>query len=199
MSANTQTQDGPDESSLKRFVIDHGEVVVFIIAFAYLAYTATSYEQSARQFPTVFLAVGFIALVLELGIILLPQQYSAPLRRMTTGLAADMGEELKATAGEDGEQTREAEPVEQEADGSENQKVAITLGLMLGFGVMAYLISFLFAIPVFVLAAVHLVGTKNYRRGVIVSAFLMVSVYAVFGELMNVPIQDGVLLELIFG
>ncbi|WP_332900151.1 tripartite tricarboxylate transporter TctB family protein [Haladaptatus sp. CMSO5] len=199
MSTNPQTQDGPEESSLKRFLIDHGEVVLFLVAFAYLAYTATSYEQSARQFPLVFLAVGFIALLFELGIIVLPQQYSAPLRRMTTGLAADMGEELKATAGEDEEETREPVAAEPETDGSEDRKIAITLGLMLGFGVAAYLISFLFAIPVFVLATVHFVGTKNYRRAAIVSAFLMVSVYAVFGELMNVPIQDGVLLELIFG
>ena len=192
-STDPHLQYPADESAFRRFLIDHGEAVVFLVAFVGLAYVATSYEQSARQFPLVFLAVGFVAMLLELVIIVLPSRYSTTLRRLTTGLAADMGEELV------GGDSPADEPVEPSDDGSELRTLAVTIGLMLGFGLLAYLISFLLAIPFFVFGVVHFVGTRNYRQAGIVSLILVVSVYVLFGELMNVPILEGELFSLLLG
>ncbi|WP_416841268.1 tripartite tricarboxylate transporter TctB family protein [Haloferax sp. DFSO52] len=173
------------------------ELLVFFVGFVLLAWMSTSYELSARQFPFVFLAIGAIALAGELVVHMLPDQYAEKIRRMTSGLAADMDADDALDEEDEAAQT-EAESAghdEDESDLWNLAKALVPLGL---FIVLSYLISFLIAIPVYVFSVFYLVGSKNYRNAFIISGFLMLATYFLFGEIMNVPIADGELVGTVF-
>lgn len=185
-----------DESS---WLYRNWELVVFLIAFIALAIVANGYELSARQFPFVFLSIGAIALLAELIVHVLPDRYSNPIRQLTSGLASDIDVDVGDEDDEDDDPTSEGTvEVESESTESMNSLLVKAIVPLVIFVVLAYLISFLLAIPIYVFSAFYLVGTRNYRNAIIVSVFLMAATYLLFGEVMNVPVTDGELVGAVF-
>jgi hypothetical protein len=181
------------------------ELPLFLVGCVLLAWVATGYERSARQFPFVFLALGAVALSVELLLHALPDRYSAPVQRLTSGLASDIdvGEAEEEDEEEDADSRSgdEAETGIERTEGvaaDHKNEDGDDLGLLLKavlplvmFAVLAYLVSFLVAVPIYVFTVFYLVGTRNYRNALIVSLVLMAVTYFLFGEVMNVPVTDG--------
>jgi hypothetical protein len=179
------------------------DIVLLLVVFAGLAALSTTYEESARQFPQVFLYAGIVVLSIQLLISVLPARYSGPLQRYTSGLAEDM--ELDD---EDDVETESHDRDDPSADSQASSDIAadagelrdqlrrlgLVLGLVVGYFLTAYLVGFLLATPLFVFATVFSFGSRSYGLAVLLSVVFVITIYLLFGELMNVPIMEGILL-----
>lgn len=175
---------------------DNADVLLLLALFVVLVWLSTTYEESARQFPQVFLYAGIVVLGVELLINLLPGRYSATLERYTSGLADDMAledDEGAETGPDMSAPTEESETTEDIR--KQLRRLALVLGLVVGYFLAAYLIGFLFATPLFVFATVFSLGSRDYRVAILLSVLFMLMIYGLFGELMNVPIMEGILVS----
>jgi hypothetical protein len=175
------------------------DVVLLLIVFSGLAVLSTTFEESARQFPQVFLYAGLVALGIQLTISLLPERYSKPIKRYTSGLADDMelGDESEEEYDEhDGGRTLSSSESSTDADEqwAELRRLGVVLGLVVGYFIAAYLVGFLLATPMFVFATMFTFGSRDYFLAALLSVLFVGLVYLLFGELMNVPIMEGIIL-----
>lgn len=206
MTEQTVYEKGQEEQSLfervRRLVFEEWDILLIQFFFAAMIYQAvTTLEGTSRQFPLVFLAFGFVAITFELVVRLLPPAYREPIERLTTGLAADMGEEAEEAVKEQPDETQpgsEAEaasrpPTYASEEMSKNEVIILTIALITGFGVLSYYISFMLAMPPFVFATFYLIGSRNYTHAAMTSVALLVFLQVVFADVMNVPIDTGVL------
>lgn len=180
---------------VNELIFDNWDVAVIWLFLIFMTVQAFELPEIPRQFPLVFLIFATVAMTIELAIQLLPPKYADPIDRLTTGIAHDIETETKdleeknETKGEDGS-VDESSIVEMDR---EDPMVVLILSIMLvlGFGVLAYYISFLLAIPIFVYGVFFLIGTKNFRNATLTTIFLMIFIYYIFGAMMAVPIDTG--------
>jgi len=193
--SHSQGEPGQYKARLQS-LYDSADVLLLLVLFVVLVGLSTTYEESARQFPQVFMYAGIVVLGVELLINLLPERYSATLERYTSGLADDMaledegGEEISPDMSVPTEEHETTENIRQQL-----RRLALVLGLVVGYFLAAYLISFLFATPLFVFATVFTLGSRDYRIAILLSMLFMLMIYGLFGELMNVPIMEGILVS----
>lgn len=192
--SHSRNDPGQQRERLQQ-LYDNADILLLLAVFTGLAVLSTAYAKSARQFPQVFIYAGIAVLGIELLINLLPERYSAPLQRYTSGLADDMAleDEEEEPASDTSAQTEASE-----AAGSTRQRygrLALILALVIGYFLATYLIGFLFATPLFVFATVYTLGSHDYRVGILMSVVFVLMIYGLFGELMNVPIMEGLLIS----
>lgn len=189
--SSPHTGSGQRRNRLRSF-FESADVLLLLALFAGLAALSTTYADSARQFPQVFMYAGIVVLGIQLLINLLPERYSVPLQRYTSGLADDMkfdDEEEEASG-------NSPPPTERASSGELRQRYArlvLIFGLVTGYFLASYLIGFLLSTPLFVFATVYTLGSRDYRYAVVLSVSFMLMIYLLFGELMNVPIMEGIL------
>lgn len=187
------TESSPRQTRLQS-LFDNADVLLLLALFAGLAALSTTYADSARQFPQVFMYAGMVVLGIQLLINLLPERYSVPLQRYTSGLADDM------TFNDDGEEASPKSPPPAESALSSSElrqryaRLTLIFSLVTGYFLASYLIGFLFSTPLFVFATVYTLGSRDYRFAVVLSVGFMLMIYLLFGELMNVPVMEGILL-----
>lgn len=170
-----------------RDLIAELDVVLLLLFFAGMLVVANDYHPVARQFPVLFLGLGLAAMALELLVVLLPDKYSNRIDRLTTGLAADMDTDLAIDE-------EESAPADSGRDGT-YRTIATALGLIVGFGLLSYYISFILATPIFVFGSIYTLGSRSFKNALLTTIVLLVGIYGLFGEVMNVPIEQGELVS----
>lgn len=169
-----------------RILQENGDVLVLLVAFAGLSAVGTTYSGTARLFPLVFLVAGTIFLVAELVVILAPEPYHTPLRRLTMGLAADMDTDQDAAPS-----TSETE----DDTWSKSQRLAITFGLFVVIILVTYLFGFLVAVIPITVGSALVFGRRNWRIIVITTVILLIGVQTLFGTLLSVPTLEGTVID----
>lgn len=167
------------------------DVIVLLVVFAYLFTIALDYRFQARQFPITFLVLGILALLSELFIeVCLPDRYRRRIKYYTTGISTDVEKHLlenvqqRNSVGDllgQGGITRDY-----------RRRIYLLIGLIVGYGVLAYIVGIILSTPFFVFATIYFVGSQNLVRAITVTVVLLVVVFFLFGELMNTPIFEGV-------
>lgn len=195
-NAEDNRSGGKTPSRIERLV-EQWDVVVFLIAFGYLAYISMDVPETGRFFPIVFLSIGLFALGVELLIeVGLPYQVSHTIKQYLEGVTGEVQASFEETAGEMITQDER----EQELDTLPGitydpiKRKAILVLLVIGYGIASYLVGIFYAIPLFVFGTIYLVGSQKLIRSIIVTVLLMIAVYFLFNQYMHVPIFDGVLL-----
>lgn len=186
----------------REVIFDEWDILIILLFFGVMTWQAvTTLSGPPRQFPLLFLAFGLVAMTIELATRLLPPVYSEPIQRLTTGIAAEMDEEVT----EELEQAKEQEDETEASDtaASEGDRVAdeltkrqtlgITIALVAGFSILSYYISFMLAMPLFVFASFWAIGSRNVLHAAITTVILLVMLEFVFAGVMNVPIDTGAL------
>lgn len=176
MSESSVTERG------RELLVEDWDILLVTGFIIFMIYQSMKLNTIPRQFPLVFLIMGLVAMLLEMIIRLLPPKYGDPIRRLTTGIAAEMDSELTEDEEEEEEEGEEVQ---------EKRTLAIAIGLIVGFGVLSYLISFLLALPVFVACSIFLLGEGDVKNTILTTIVLLLLVYFVFGDFMNVPIETG--------
>lgn len=182
-------------TKLQRSIPDWWDVPVLIVIFAGLLVLGLGYAPSARQFPVTFLAAGLFFLTFELLSEILPGKYGRTLKNLSEGMASDfemeMDEELKAQDDSDDAADENRSWVRD----NRAKVLVMALNVVVMF-VVSYLVGFLLAIPIFAAVSVYTVGSGKVTHFLVITVILMASVYFLFGEIMNVPILEGVWLDL---
>lgn len=178
---------------------DKKEVVELLVAIAVLAVfllPALEMEGPVGQFPRLFLIAGLLFLGIEVAIRFLPQPYKDVALNFTAGLTSEMTEDVQQ---EVEEKTDADEPAA--GDGasvgtpvveSDAGNLALFLALLAGFYLLSYLIGFLWAIPILTGAIIYLFGDWDWTAWLLATAIFMALVYGLFGEVMNIPVSEGV-------
>lgn len=173
----TDTQNVGDSASPRRpvgILRDNVDVLLVLATFTILAYVTTSYEEGGL-FPFVFLVGGAVFLVVELLSHFLPAGYRQSVRDVLT---RELGE-VDLSDDVDQEDTEETEK-------SVADVGAISLLLGVFFGV-TILVNFLTATVIFTLLTGYYFGLRDYRV-VVLTAVLAITIYVVFGQIINTPI-----------
>jgi hypothetical protein len=160
-----------------------------LVGFGYLISLTVEYPDSARQFPLVFLVAGFCFLAVQFASELLPPAYGRRIKTLTQGMASevDLGDEL-----DDAEDERHEGPHTEPVLTSRRVRFAGIVSLLLLFVGIAYLVGFIYAIPMLVLGSVGLLGYRDWRTGVLATVMVTVAIYLLFGQVLNVPVTEGV-------
>ena len=181
-------------TKVQRAVPEWWDVPVLIVVFAGLLLLAQGYAPSARQFPVTFLGAGLLFMIVQLLSEVLPGKYGEALTNLSEGMTSDfnldMDEELKDDGGAGDEREARSLIVDDRA-----KVVVMALNVLLMF-VASYFIGFLFAIPIFAALSVWSVGSAKFSNFALITILLMVTVYLLFGEVMNVPITEGVWIDI---
>lgn len=183
---------------LERLDADVVELLVAIGILVVFLIPALQYEGPLGQFPRVFLFAGILFLSIELFVLFLPNPYRDAFQEFTSGLTDDVSREFKEdveerAAAPDGptgvatEERRSDETVLSE----ESRNFGSIVGALAVFFALAYLFGFLLAVPVVALGIIYRFGSGNLRIWLAVTVVLVVMVYGLFGEVMNVPIMEG--------
>lgn len=168
------------------------DLIVILLFFLGILWITQDYTEIARLFPNVIFGLGVIFAVVELVANVLPAPYREQYHRIFSGLTDDFDIEAELEAEIEGETDLQKPAEERER----RRRFVIISSLLLGFYVVAYLIGFIFTVPLFVFIGLYLMGFKDYRAMLILAVFLVVVVYGLFGVLMNVPITEGVLVDI---
>lgn len=197
-SGNDVEFSGGDPPSRFQRLLQQWDVIFLLIVFGYLTVITLDLVEEGRLYPLVFLGVALAALTLELFIeVVLPVRYAAVVTAYLEGVTS----EVESSFGEETESEEQAESPEED-DLSDQAgvtldhrlRIAILTGLIVGYGLVSYLIGVFYAIPLFVFPSIYLVGSRSFVRAAIVTLITMVAVYFLFFEWMHVPVFDGVLL-----
>lgn len=159
------------------FVRNNIDLLVLLPILLILIAEARSYPGTSETYMLIILVPGIFFVILELAINALPDRYTEEFRYLIGGYASEMELEIE-----------ESEAEVSGAVKTIHHRLVVFVSLLLGFFFLAYLTGFLYAIPFFVFAVVYLLGTQDLKTAITVSSLLMVAVYFLFGELMNVPI-----------
>ena len=57
---------------------------------------------------------------------------------------------------------------------------------------IAYLVGFIYAVPVVILGSVGLLGYRDWQTGVIATVIVTTAIYLLFGRVLNVPVAEGI-------
>lgn len=178
------------------------EVIELLVAIAILLLflvPAMDLEGPLGQFPRLFLIAGLIFLGIEVVIRFLPQRYRQIALNFTSGLTNEMTEEVEEDIKE---KTSPSEPDESGSaatgDGtilvdSDAGHLSLFLGILAAFYVVSYLIGFLWGIPLLTAAIIYAFGSWDWKVWLVATAILVALIYGLFGEVMNIPITEGVL------
>jgi hypothetical protein len=156
--------------------------LALLVGFSYLIAVTVEYPDSARQFPLVFLVAGFCFLAVQFVSELLPPVYGRRIKTLTQGMANEM----------------DVEDIEDDADAPEDErhdetKVEPVLtsrrARLVG---IAYLVGFIYAVPVVILGSVGLLGYRDWQTGVIATVIVTTAIYLLFGRVLNVPVAEGI-------
>lgn len=163
-----------------------------LLLSSYMFLESFSFEGSAARFPRYMSILTITAIVLTLISILfadyLPKLYIESFFKESSIMSTDSEEEtnFKRSSGSD--------------DGSFDKKyrvspIAFTLIAILSYMATSYLISFLFATPLFV--ASYLYWFKKPWYHVLLLSILSVIIIYLFMEFLYVPLDEGILLFVI--
>lgn len=167
--------------------------VFFIVVFVSLIWIARGYEGTPREFPLVFLVAGLIFLLVEFIAHFLPDVYKDYYDRLMEGVASEMEEGLVSDATEESELDEDAFAPDEEDDSSNVPLLLLGSFTMIVFVGLAYLIGFLYAIPIYIALHFALLGSDDWWIAVITILLVVVFVYVFFGMVINVPIEEGLI------
>lgn len=179
-----------DDRSKRDILAATWDQIILLVGFGYLITITLGYPASARLFPLVFLVAGFCFLVVQFVSELLPPTYGRRIKTLTQGMANEMDiEDIKddLDASENDEESG-PEPVLT----SRRARFAGVVFLLSLFVTIAYLIGFVYAIPVLVLGGVGLLGQRNWQAGVVATIVVTLSIYLLFGRVLNTPVTEGI-------
>lgn len=176
-------------STLVEHTKENIDIVIFAIFFSYFIIKSFEYHPTTRTFPLVFLVLGLIFLVIEFTIDLLPQRYSRVMREITSGLTDDIDEEVMTE--EDNVPTDES-PADSD-DGIWTLDFLKITSLLTLFLILIFVIGFLYASIVYVYLALYLMGDGGFIKATILAIFVTMIVYGVFGNVLNVPVTEGMI------
>ncbi|MDS0294904.1 tripartite tricarboxylate transporter TctB family protein [Halogeometricum luteum] len=175
--------------------------LVLLAVFGYLISVTVQYPDSARRFPLVFLVAGFCFLVVQFSSEVLPPAYGERIKVLTQGMANEMETDREELVDEEGR--TESGSVTDDASRAEGPTVEPILtsrttrsvgiiGLLVVFVGVAYLVGFFYAIPLLILGTVGLLGRRDWRSGIVASLLVMAAIYVLFGQVLHVPVTEGV-------
>lgn len=161
------------------------EAILFI-SLGGLFVVSQSYPNQAGDFPAFFLLVGCIFIGVELLVKNVPEPYHSGIREMTTGLAADMKPDSSEHISSDN--TSETGTVS-------DVRLGFELVLLVSVSwLFAYLVGFLFIVPLLTFGTTLVFREDNWTTISIVTVVLLIAVYFLFGMLLGVPTLEGELI-----
>ncbi|QCS44697.1 tripartite tricarboxylate transporter TctB family protein [Natrinema versiforme] len=170
---------------------DNIDVLIVLLFFIYLGTIVVGYPQTARVFPLIFIAIGVLALTIELVTnVFLPKPYRDSVQQYTQGLSGNVESSFTESYDDNNDNRNELADLPG-ITLNNTYRIALISLLIIGYGISTYLIGFLPTIPLFTFSAIYLIGSKSLTRAILMTIILMVFIYILFGELMNVPIFEA--------
>ena len=182
-----------DSRSKRDILAATWDQILLLVGFGYLITVTLGYPASARRFPLVFLVAGFCFLTVQFVSELLPPTYGRRIKTLTQGMANEMDvdeieEQSDAPEADDSDEDSGPEPILT----SRRARFVGIVSLLSVFVTIAYLIGFIYAIPVLVLGGVGLLGQRDWQTGVIATVLVTIGIYLLFGRVLNVPVGEGI-------
>lgn len=178
--------------SIRSRVQDNVDLLVLLAILSFFIYVSFGYPVATRRFPLLFLVLALLLVLVEILSVLLPERYSRRFEILTEGLASDiddMAEQEGVTEG--------GIPDEQLAEHpSDTIRLKRIAGAIVLFLVAGYLLGVLYGIPVFVFT-IYALTSRNWRHALAISVVLMLVGFFLFGDIMNVPVEEGLLWTLL--